>query len=147
MPKRVSCGSVLPGRRPSKYLSINSLAVHCCTSPACRDAHRTIFGFPLSIESSSRPLLGRCPTSRDFVPWRFSAAGPLSAWRDLHCGGRKPCMGLSLSRENFPTRCLSTSPAAVGCQRGASFHSWHEGPPLLGRAKRSIPRSPQGARL
>ena len=29
-------------------------------------------------------------TSRDFVPWRFSAAGCLSAWIDLHPGGRKP---------------------------------------------------------
>jgi hypothetical protein len=24
------------------------------------------------------------------VPWRFSAAGCLSAWIDLHPGGRKP---------------------------------------------------------
>jgi len=24
------------------------------------------------------------------VPWRFSAAGPRSAWRDRHSGGRKP---------------------------------------------------------
>jgi hypothetical protein len=31
----------------------------------------------------------RSPT-RDFVPWRFSAAGPRSAWRDRHSGGRKP---------------------------------------------------------
>jgi hypothetical protein len=32
----------------------------------------------------------RCPTARDFVPWRFSAAGHRSAWRDRHSGGRKP---------------------------------------------------------
>jgi hypothetical protein len=42
------CGSVLPGCRLSKrYPSINSLAVHCCTSHACRDAHYTIFGSPV----------------------------------------------------------------------------------------------------
>jgi hypothetical protein len=29
-------------------------------------------------------------TSRDFVPWRFSAAGHRNAWIDLHPGGRKP---------------------------------------------------------
>ena len=27
---------------------------------------------------------------RDFLPWRFSAAGPRSARRDRHSGGRKP---------------------------------------------------------
>jgi hypothetical protein len=31
-----------------------------------------------------------CPTSRDFLPWRFSDAGRRSAWRDHHSGGRKP---------------------------------------------------------
>src|ERR1700746_637669 len=75
-----------------------TIAVHCCTSRACRDAHCTIFGSPVcrhgtsprarvaltvesgaGIKSSSRPLLSRCPTSRDFVPWRFLDAGQLSA--------------------------------------------------------------------
>jgi hypothetical protein len=28
--------------------------------------------------------------TRDFLPWRFSAAGPRSAWRDRHSGSRKP---------------------------------------------------------
>jgi hypothetical protein len=28
--------------------------------------------------------------TRDFLPWRFSAAGRRSAWRDHHSGGRKP---------------------------------------------------------
>jgi hypothetical protein len=96
MPKRGSCGSALPGCRLSKqYPSINSLDFR--RRHACRDAHCTIFGSPAcrhctsprarlaltiesgaGIESSSRPLLGRCPTSRDFVPWRFLDAGPLS---------------------------------------------------------------------
>jgi hypothetical protein len=81
MPKRGSCGSVLPGCRLSKqHPSINSLAVHGCTSRACRDAHCTTFGSPVC----RRPLLSRCPTSRDFVPWRFLDAGQLSA-RVFHC--------------------------------------------------------------
>jgi hypothetical protein len=40
-------------------------------------------------------------TSRDFVPWRFSAAGRLSAWLDRHAGGRKPCMGPWKSSREF----------------------------------------------
>src|ERR1700751_5320254 len=39
------------------YPSINSLAVHCCTSRACRDAHCTIFGSSvqtLHVASCSR---------------------------------------------------------------------------------------------
>ena len=98
MPKRGSCGSALSGCCLSKrYPSINSLAVHCCTSRACRDAHCSIFGSPLCRHCTSpralvrlpsraapalnpqRPLLSRCPTFRDFVPWRFLDAGQLSA--------------------------------------------------------------------
>ncbi len=49
MPKRGSCGSVLPGCRLSKqYPSINSPAVRCCTSRARRDAHRTLLNSPVS---------------------------------------------------------------------------------------------------
>jgi hypothetical protein len=29
-------------------------------------------------------------SSSDFLPWRFSAAGRRSAWRDRHPGSRKP---------------------------------------------------------
>src|SRR6202011_6020030 len=32
-----------------------------------------------------RPRRRRCPTSRDFVPWRFSAAGRRSAWIASSC--------------------------------------------------------------
>src|ERR1700746_2647976 len=31
-----------------------------------------------ALNPHSATLLGRCPTSRDFVPWRFLDAGPLS---------------------------------------------------------------------
>ena len=77
------------------------------------------------------------PTSRDFVPWRFSAAGRNSAWIDLHPGSRKPCMGpwkssriiqdmlfsfnpislLDLRAHFFtPTRQLPNDVARRGCQ-------------------------------
>ena len=35
--------------------------------------------------------------TRDFLPWRFSAAGRQSAWRDHHSGGRKPTHKRSLA--------------------------------------------------
>src|SRR4029077_12956845 len=39
--------------------------------------------------AKSRSSLHRlCPTSRDFVPWRFSDAGRISAWRVTSC--RRP---------------------------------------------------------
>src|ERR1700739_4210501 len=45
MPRRGSCGGILPGCRPSKqYPSINSLDIRC--RRACRDAHSTIFCSP-----------------------------------------------------------------------------------------------------
>src|ERR1700740_1195466 len=103
MPKRGSCGSVLPGCRLSKqHPSINSLAVHGCTSRACRDARCTTFGSPVC----RRPLLlSRCPTSRDFVPWRFLDAGQLSA-RVFHCY-RRP------KNSTFPDL-SATRPEGVG---------------------------------
>src|ERR1700731_2570441 len=33
----------------------------------------------------------QCPTSRDFVPWRFSAAARSSAWRGCACRRLKTC--------------------------------------------------------
>jgi hypothetical protein len=35
--------------------------------------------------------------TRDFLPWRFSAAGPRRAWRDRHSGGRKPAQTRTLT--------------------------------------------------
>jgi hypothetical protein len=104
MPKRGSCGSVLPGCRLSKqYPSINSPAARCCTSRARRDAHCTLLGFPVGRDPRRLVLAPRlpsraaptcdphsarcsagCHTSRDFVPWRFLDAGQLSA-RVFHC--------------------------------------------------------------
>src|SRR3981189_384823 len=38
-----------------------------------------------------RPRHRRCPTSRDFVPWRFSDAGRRSAWIASSCRHPKTC--------------------------------------------------------
>jgi hypothetical protein len=98
MPKRGSCGSVLPGCRLSKqYPSINSPAARCCTSRARRDAYCTLLGSPVCRDTHRLVLASRlpsraaptwdphsarcsagCHTSRDFVRWRFLDAGSLS---------------------------------------------------------------------
>src|SRR4029077_9788117 len=46
-----------------------------------------IFGSHGAAKSRSS-LHHLCPTSRDFVPWRFSDAGRISAWRVTSC--RRP---------------------------------------------------------
>ena len=138
---RGSCGSLLRGCRLSKrYPSINSLAVHCCTSRACRDAHCTIFGSPVC----RRPLLSRCPTSRDFVPWRFLDAGQLSA-RVFHCcrrpktsTGRDIPYPVSITQPLRSTAglCRQFTPAIkkgwVGrrSRRGRGLRWWRHGSPL-----------------
>ena len=98
MPKRGSCGRVLPGCRLSKqYPSLNSPAARCCTSRARRDTHCTLLGSPVGRDARRLVLASRlpsraaptcdphsarcsagCHTSRDFVPWRFLDAGQLS---------------------------------------------------------------------
>ena len=47
------------------------------------------------------PRHRQCPTHRDFVPWRFSAAGHLSAWIDRHSGGRKPAQVRTLAVQKY----------------------------------------------
>jgi hypothetical protein len=121
MPKRGSCGSVLPGCRLSKqYPSINSPAARCCTSRARRDAHCTLLGFPVGRDPRRLVLAPRlpsraaptcdphsarcsagCHTSRDFVPWRFLDAGQLSA-RVFHCC-RRP------KTSTLPDSCIAAS--------------------------------------
>ena len=66
--------------------SINSPAVRCCTDIARRLmlASRLPSRAAPPSNPHSAPQLSRCPTSRDFVPWRFLDAGQLSA-RVFHC--------------------------------------------------------------
>src|ERR1700692_2231274 len=41
--------------------------------------------------AEQRPRHRRCPTSRDFVPWRFSDAGRHSSWIASSCRHPKTC--------------------------------------------------------
>src|ERR1700732_2386529 len=66
LPKRLSCARIR-GRNSSNFLSRAPL-----TNPY------------------SHSLLRRCPTSRDFVPWRFLDAGQLSVRSLLVAGVQKP---------------------------------------------------------
>jgi hypothetical protein len=50
--------------------------------------------------------------TRDFLPWRFSAAGRRSAWRDRHPGSRKPVHEPPLSA-NGCTRARSLSDSLI----------------------------------
>src|ERR1700720_3766775 len=54
--------------------------------------------------AEQRPRHRRCPTSRDFVPWRFSDAGRPSRWRLRQCRRPKTCTQADLSAyyENRP---------------------------------------------
>ena len=77
MPKRLSCARIR-GRNSSNFLSRAPL-----TNPY------------------SHSLLRRCPTSRDFVPWRFLDAGQLSVRSLFLAGVQKPCMGPWKSSREF----------------------------------------------
>src|ERR1700724_89212 len=47
------------------------------------------------------PLPRRCPTSRDFVPWRFLDAGRHSAWKGSLCRRPKTCTTTAIKKECF----------------------------------------------
>jgi predicted transposase YbfD/YdcC len=56
--------------------------------------------------------------------------------------------GVNRFREPCHNHLTGASPSGVAIfPRGASFHSWHEEPPLLGRAEQSIPLPVRGAPL
>jgi hypothetical protein len=58
-----------------------------------------------------------CDHLRDFVPWRFSDAGPTHAWLDLHSGVRETC--------TQPDSCTAAKRIAIGKVR--PFSSIHFG--------------------
>jgi hypothetical protein len=103
MPKRGSCGSVLPGCRLSKrYSSINSPAARCCTSRARRDAHCTLLGSPLCRDTRRLVLASRLPSraaptcdphsARCLAGAQFPATSCLGAFRPpatSSCGGSR----------------------------------------------------------
>ena len=129
MPKRGSCGSVLPSCRLSKqYPSINSPAAGYGTSRARRDAHCTLLGSPvcrdtprlvLASRSPSRAVptcdphsarcSARCHTSRDFVPWRFLERRPVEPVEPPCC--RRP--KTSTIADLWASRILRVRPASL----------------------------------
>ena len=117
MPKRGSCGSVLPGYRLSKqHPSINSSAVRCCTSRAHRDAYCTLVGFPgtqtLHVAPCSRRGAGIKPHSARCLAvtqlpatsclGAFSDAGQLSARFFRYC--RHPKTSTSTKKSHLDSR-------------------------------------------
>jgi hypothetical protein len=157
MPKRGSCGSVLPGCRLSKqYPSINSPAVRCCTSRARRDAHRTLLNSPVSdiarrlvpasrLPSRAAPALNphsaRClagaqlPATSCLGAFRPPATSSGGGSRDP--GVRKPCMGPIGVKERVAVLSshFVTSPDCI-CGMDSL---------LLGCAERSSPKAACGA--
>ena len=59
---------------------------------------------------------------RDFLPWRFSAAGRRSAWRDHHSGGRKPAQHLHNSGSERPFNHQTNSLLPTGIARSPISH-------------------------
>src|SRR5712691_7232006 len=49
------------------------------------------------------PRHRRCPTSRDFVPWRFLDAGRHSAWKGSSCRRPKTCTNLDFADAHCST--------------------------------------------
>src|SRR5882757_7809841 len=70
-----------------------------------------------------RPRHRRCPTSRDFVPWRFSDAGRRTAWIASSCRHPKTCTEAEVigafghGVEPLPTTARGTLRAVLQCNR------------------------------
>ena len=83
------------------------------------------------------PQHRRCPTSRDFVPWRFSDAGRRSAWIASSCRHPKTC---TTSDFGIRGRCATLDDVETLCGREYRWHSTvSAGAPSLSKrqAKRS----------
>ena len=128
MPKRKSCGSVLRSRLPPlvQMRSINlptASLMHSACRPRDRKRARRWYQNLRSAAAS------QCPTPRDFMPWRFSAAGRLSAWIGHQSGSRKPAqketlalhVSRTLAQENVVGR---IGGALIGA--GSVAHSIHD---------------------
>jgi hypothetical protein len=115
MPKRKSCGSVLrsglPPLVPMRSINLPTASLmHSACRPRDRKRARRWYQNLRSAAAS------QCPTPRDFVPWRFSAAGRLNSWIGHHSGGRKPAHFETCAvQQNDPySITLSTSASRVG---------------------------------
>ena len=74
----------------SQYLCHNAKVVHAFeANTPFEKLPGTQINVP-RLNLHKRPRHRRCPTSRDFVPWRFSDAGRRSAWIASSCRHPKP---------------------------------------------------------
>src|SRR5229473_5127820 len=70
---------------PQQYLCHNAKVVHAFeANTPFEKLPGTQINVP-RLNLHKRPRHRRCPTSRDFVPWRFSDAGRRSAWIASSC--------------------------------------------------------------
>src|SRR6266851_1345017 len=81
---------------PQQYLCHNAKVVHAfeANTPFEKLPGTQINAPRLNLHK--RPRHRRCPTSRDFVPWRFSDAGRRSAWIASSCRHPKTCTGTEI---------------------------------------------------
>jgi hypothetical protein len=99
MPKRKSCGSVLrSGLPPLDPMRSINLPIAPLIHQAGRrpDRKRVRADIPIALAAS------QYPTSRDFVPWRFSAAGRRARGETVVAGGRKPAQLLTYAPSKAP---------------------------------------------
>src|SRR5467141_2816940 len=75
----------------SQYLCHNAKVVHAFeANTPFEKLPGTQINVP-RLNLHKRPRHRRCPTSRDFVPWRFSDAGRRTAWIASSCRHPKTC--------------------------------------------------------
>src|SRR5882757_1552426 len=75
---------------------------------------------------SIAPQHRRCPTSRDFVPWRFSGAGRRSAWIASSCRHPKTCTttdSCKRRKQQIPARLQSGWAQNLACWAISSIGS------------------------
>src|SRR5713226_1044630 len=83
---------------PLQYLCHNAKVVHAFeANTPFEKLPGTQINVP-RLNLHKRPRHRRCPTSRDFVPWRFSDAGRRSAWIASSCRHPKTCTKADMSR-------------------------------------------------
>src|SRR5882762_11414892 len=91
--------------------------------PVCPDKQtsRTETGTSEKCQKISiAPQHRRCPTSRDFVPWRFLDAGRHSAWKGSLCRRPKTCtIGDLTDNFNRALQCANLTPNVLGGARGS----------------------------
>src|SRR6266851_2768299 len=76
---------------PQQYLCHNAKVVHAFeANTPFEKLPGTQINVP-RLNLHKRPRHRRCPTSRDFVPWRFSDAGRRSVWIASSCRHPKTC--------------------------------------------------------